>query len=151
MTSPGLFTSLAAVLLTGESLTFTVLRQGDTFAVLLQPKLQKKGETPADAQRIRAALAMPLNLIGTPADLDTAFHERVSGYAEARAELAGNYETMLSSLSEASKEAKSKSTGASKAPTKPAKTPSPPTDSHENDVPAKPAASVDSSHNLSLI
>jgi PRTRC genetic system protein E len=114
--SSTLFSLFDRLLLTEESLQFTVSRgPNGTLTVLLQPVLKASTETMSDeVQSIRAALATPLYLSQTPAELDARFDELVRATAAARAELRTNFDALLLTLREANKSAKSQTTIAQK-------------------------------------
>lgn len=114
--SSTLFSLFDRLLLNEESLQFTVSRGPNaTLTVLLQPVLKASTETLSDeVQSIRAALATPLYLSQTPAELDARFDELVRVTAAARTELRTNFDALLLTLREANKSAKSQTTTAQK-------------------------------------
>lgn len=115
--SSTLFSLFDRLLLTEESLQFTISRgPNGTLTVLLQPVLKASTETMSDEmQSLRAALATPLYLSLTPAELDDAkFDELVRATAAARAELRTNIDALMLTLREANKSAKSQTTTAQK-------------------------------------
>lgn len=133
--SSTLFSQFDRLLLNEESLQFTVSRgPNGTLTVLLQPVLKASTETMSDeVQSIRAALAAPLYLSQTPAELDARFDDLVRATAAARAELRTNFDALLLTLREANKSAKSQTataqkrgSGPSAAATTPARPPATP-------------------------
>lgn len=114
--SSTLFSLFDCWLLNEESLQFTVSRgPNGTLNVLLQPVLKASTETMSDeVQSIRAALATPLYLSQTPAELDARFDELVRATAAARAELRTTFDALMLTLREANKSAKSQTTTAQK-------------------------------------
>lgn len=114
--SSTLFSQFDRLLLNEESLQFTVSRgPNGTLTVLLQPVLKASTETMSDeVQSIRAALATPLYLSQTPAELDARFDDLVRATAAARAELRTNFDALLLTLREANKSTKSQTATAQK-------------------------------------
>ena len=116
--STALFSLLEKVLQPKEHLRFTISKQPDGRLVLLsQPLTGKKGapeDIPKEAEQIRAALALPLRLVGDGVALDMAFEEHIRGYGEAREELNASYRTLLGVIKEATKDAKNKTATAGK-------------------------------------
>jgi PRTRC genetic system protein E len=114
--SSTLFSQFDRLLLNEESLQFMVSRgPNGTLTVVLQPVLKSSTETMSDeVQSIRAALATPLYLSQTPAELDARFDDLVRATAAARAELRTNFDALLLTLREANKSAKSQTATAQK-------------------------------------
>lgn len=114
--SSTLFSQFDRLLLNEESLQFTVSRgPNGTLTVLLQPVLKASTETMSDeVQSIRAALATPLYLSQTPAELDARFDDLVRATAAVRAELRTNFDALLLTLREANKFTKSQTATAQK-------------------------------------
>lgn len=114
--SSTLFSQFDRLLLNEESLQFMVSRgPSGTLTVVLQPVLKASTETMSDeVQSIRAALATPLYLSQTPAELDARFDDLVRATAAARAELRTNFDALLLTLREANKSAKSQTATAQK-------------------------------------
>lgn len=154
--SSTLFSQFDRLLLNEESLQFTVSRgPNGTLTVLLQPVLKASTETMSDeVQSLRAALAAPLYLSQTPAELDARFDDLVRATAAARAELRTNFDALLLTLREANKSAKSQtataqkrgsgsSTAATTAAREPAKPSAPPPVSDTADAEDDETSSVD--------
>jgi PRTRC genetic system protein E len=92
-----LFTELAEILQGGEGLTFGIRRSGNDLVVLVQPGLKTpvtETDTPDDAAQLRAALAMPLRISGTPAMLDAELPAKLREYARARTSLAEQFDAL---------------------------------------------------------
>jgi PRTRC genetic system protein E len=133
-----LISLLAQVIRPKESVRFTVSKQSDCRLLLVvQPLLRKMADdVPKEAEQTRAALSVPLRLVGTPADLDLHLVARLEGYCRARGELNDNFDALVEALKEASKEAKNRTTQARKSTVaKPKGVPSP----SSPPAPSKPA------------
>ena len=133
-----LISLLSQVIRPKESVRFTVSKQSDgRLLLVVQPLLHKKAEdVPKEAEQARAALAVPLRLVGVSADLDAHLAARLEGYCRARGELHDNFDALIEALKEASKEAKNRTTQARKSSVaKPKSASSPPTPP----APSKPA------------
>lgn len=115
MTVP-LISLLSQVIRPKESVRFTVSKQTDgRLLLVVQPRFRKHAEdVPKEAEQARAALAVPLRLVGVPADLDAHLVARLEGYCRARGELSDNFDALIESLKEASKETKNRTTQARK-------------------------------------
>jgi PRTRC genetic system protein E len=86
--TPNPFQSLAACLGEGERLRLELHREGEALAVLVQPVL--KAAPPGldtERQRMRAALAYPLRLTGTAAQLDRELVAALVAYGAKRQEV----------------------------------------------------------------
>jgi len=99
-----LFEHLAGVLTAGERLRFEIARNPDGgLTVLVQPLLITPVEHLAgDTASLRAALAMPLRITGSVADLDTQLPAMLATYGERRQDVAMKV-TALETLKEAGK------------------------------------------------
>ena len=99
-----LFQQLDAAMLAGEGCEFKVEREADgNLTVTVIPRI---GDTmpdtlPDQAQIARNALATPLRLRGSAADLDATFAERLTTTSEARSKLRTSFETLIDTLAEA--------------------------------------------------
>lgn len=120
------FQQLHAAMRDGEQFKFQVTREGDRLAVMIQPLLGAAPEDIEDdedspAAQARAALATPLLVRMTPAELDQHFGPKLTTYGEVRGELTDSYQTLIEDLKDSSKRAQKavqdKKAGA-KAPTK---------------------------------
>jgi len=109
-----LFTLLERVMLRDESLQFTISRGTDrTLIVLLQPILKPEAQKLSDdVESIRAALAGPLYLSLSAAELDARFDDLVGTYAAARTELSGSFQGMVRAIRDADNAAKAKTASA---------------------------------------
>jgi hypothetical protein len=127
MTCETLLTLLRAVIQPHESLTFTILPHAQGLALLVQPLPKKADNLPKEAEQSRAALSLPLRIVGSPAQLAMELTARLTGFADARREVHDSYRTLIEALNEAGKEAKAKTLNASKnaGPKKPAAPPAP--------------------------
>jgi len=99
-----LFEHLAGVLTAGERLRFEIARNPDGgLTVLVQPLLITPVEhLEGDTASLRAALAMPLRITGSVADLDTQLPALLVTYGERRQDVAMKV-TALETLKEAGK------------------------------------------------
>ncbi len=104
---PDLFTRLASAMRPGEGLLFSLnALTGDRIEVLVQPKLPEATDLPDDAARIRAALAMPLRLTGTPAEVSDLFADHLQAFQTARADAADALGDLLQTLKQVTGEAR---------------------------------------------
>lgn len=86
--TPNPFQSLAACLGEGERLRLELHREGEALAVLVQPVLNAAPpDLDAERQRLRAALAYPLRLTGTAAQLDRDLVAALVAYGAKRQEV----------------------------------------------------------------
>ncbi len=86
--TPNPFQSLAACLGEGERLRLELHREGEALAVLVQPVLNAAPPgLDAERQRLRAALAYPLRLTGTAAQLDRDLVAALVAYGAKRQEV----------------------------------------------------------------
>lgn len=100
-----LFTQLHGVMLPNESIHFTLYHHPDGTLLLLQPALtMSDDDLPNEIKQARAALAIPMRVIGSPAELDAHFAEKLAGWAEPRKELYDSLEVQRESVREAVKE-----------------------------------------------
>ena len=89
-----LFKLLSRGLGPGERLRLEIAVKGDTLSVLVQPLLKTAPDTLDDErQQLRAALAHPLSLTGTPDQLDRELPEALRTYA-------GQRQTLQAAVSE---------------------------------------------------
>ena len=94
---------LAAALLPGERLRFDLARDGEHLTLMIQPTLPRAvDDTDSSIACLRAALAMPLRIVGTPAELDAELPALLAAYGARRADVAGK-SAALDSLKEAAK------------------------------------------------
>ncbi|WP_020504313.1 PRTRC system protein E [Lamprocystis purpurea] len=100
----GLIEQLAGVLGDGERLRFELARNGDGgLTVMVQPLLAKPlNDLAGDTAALRAALAMPLRITGTTADLDARLPALLVTYGERRHDVGGKV-AALDALREAGK------------------------------------------------
>ena len=119
---------LASAMRPGEGLLFSVnALAGDRIELLLQPKLPETPDLPDDAAKIRAALALPLRVTGTPAEVGDSFLARLDQFQAARAEAADAFGDLMQSLKQTTGEARQKA-AAAPAPKAPDDTPAEPSD-----------------------
>ena len=86
--TPNPFQSLAACLGEGERLRLELHREGEALAVLVQPVLNAAPPSlDAERQRLRVALAYPLRLTGTAAQLDRDLVAALVAYGAKRQEV----------------------------------------------------------------
>lgn len=99
-----LFEQLAGVLTAGERLRFEIARNPDGgLTLLVQPLLTKPVENlEGDAASLRAALAMPLRITGSVAELDAQLPALLATYGERRRDVELKV-TTLDALKEAGK------------------------------------------------
>ena len=99
-----LFEQLAGVLTAGERLRFEIARNPDGgLTLLVQPLLTKPVENlEGDTAPLRAALAMPLRITGTVAELDAQLPALLATYGERRRDVEMKV-TALEALKEAGK------------------------------------------------
>ena len=141
---------LASAMRPGEGLLFSVnALAGDRIELLLQPKLPEAPDLPDDAAKIRAALALPLRLTGTPAEVGDLFLARLDQFQAARADAADAFGDLMQSLKQATGEARQQA-AAAPSPETTDDTPSAPSgDTPAAAAEAPPAAST--TNPLSLI
>lgn len=104
------FQQLHAAMRDAEQFKFQVTRDGDRLAVMIQPLLGTapdhiEDDEDSPAAQARAALATPLLVRMTPAELDEHFGPKLSAYGEVRGELADSYQTLIEDLKDSSKAA----------------------------------------------
>ncbi len=111
---------LDSILRPGESLKMKLHRERNQLILVLEPVLTRKPEGLApEAAQVRAHLATPLRLTGSAQALEGALIEHLTGYAQARQRLGGQYEELLDALREAGKDAQVKLTQVRKGVAKP--------------------------------
>jgi PRTRC genetic system protein E len=94
---------LAAALLPGERLRFDLARDGEHLTLMIQPTLPRAVEdTESSVACLRAALAMPLRIVGTPEEMDAELPALLAAYGARRADVASK-SAALESLKEAAK------------------------------------------------
>jgi PRTRC genetic system protein E len=152
-----LFSTLQPALKTGNKITFSIEAAKDgNLAVLLIPHLgaEPEGMTP-EMEQVRAALATPLRLVGSPAELDAELEVMLTSYNDIRADLAAEMDG-LAKFKEVAKNAKK---AAQKASTKAPASATPGSDDDDDDTPAEakdapvapaPVSMVDASNPDSL-
>lgn len=124
------FTSIQALLAScqGISLSVTPAANAGNLSVTVIPLLGKDGE------KVDAALKTPLNLVGTPAELDAEFAQLIATFTEGRKSLAEQLEA-ATTIMEAAKKASAASTAkaAGKAAAKQVATPAVSADSEDEE------------------
>ncbi|NCA71175.1 MAG: PRTRC system protein E [Sphingobacteriia bacterium] len=98
-----LIAQLSAALLPGERVRFDLARDGENFTLMVQPTLARAvDDIDSPSAGLRAALAMPLRVAGTAAELDAELPALLSAYGARRSDVAGK-SAALESLKEAAK------------------------------------------------
>lgn len=98
-----MFTELAALVRASEKVVVTLTMQGDLMSVVVVPVIKNAAD---------AALATPLALSATPAELDEGFAQALAGVTAARQSLAEQAEATKSILEAAKSSQSSKATKA---------------------------------------
>ena len=103
-----IFSQLSEVLgAAGEEVRFIVRAEaGGRLAVLVEPVLKGAGADIQDdaASRLRAALAFPLRIVATPAELDAGFLDTLANYAQTRAPAGDALAALMAQATDAIKE-----------------------------------------------
>lgn len=102
-----LFTALTGSLTEGSGLSFTIeALKGGELSVLVIPRLDGEPENMSDeVARFRAALSVPLRIVGHANDLDRDFFGELSRYHQARGEAVVAMDS-VAKINEATKQAK---------------------------------------------
>lgn len=109
-------TALQASLADKETYRLDVTRNGDSLDIVVLPMLKDDSTTiPAEAQATRAALSMPLAMVGMPMPvLASEFTKRIEGFGEAREAVTDSYSELLATLKDAGANAKNETSKKSK-------------------------------------
>ncbi len=137
-----LFTTLETAMLDGEGFNLQVVRKGKRLSVTYIPMLGKEDENANDdLKQVRASLSLPMQIVDTPANLDSDFEARLTDFTRARESLVSAQQALIESLGESTKKARNTAAAASKTVAKPKQSgsakpePSTPTDAESNDTP----------------
>ncbi len=91
-----------------ERFRMEITREGNSISFIALPMLNdNEADIPEEAKTIRAALSMPFIISGTSIEtMATEFADKLAGYGEVRQAATDAYQTLLSTLKDATADAK---------------------------------------------